>query len=565
MVRWTIIWALISTACLMLGYQRLAASSLALQRTQLERDATALRTLLEAQTWPEPIETSDKWQSLESDFSVDIVPTVVPGHDSAGSRDWMTRVAGQRIQASSTAELMTAGAESERVGAVRTTQLQIARQLTSLPLWPWLLFGGATMAFGAATLAASAAQSRFAERYRNEEVKAWVNLIARRTAETPTQLCKLSDPSELTSNLNIIAEHINATTSSLHNAKQRNELVLNNLREGVLAVDAQSRVLLVNSALDEHLQLASKNYLYRPLLEVVRAPQVIDIVQSVRNDNIAREEVVEILSTSRWLRISARPLPMKGETGVLLTTRDETLIKRIEAVRKDFIANASHELKTPLAAIRAYAETLQLGAIDDREAADNFIASIITQADRINGLIQGMLQLSRVESGSGLHIEQLDACEALQPVLAATQAMARSQDIELTWSPEAPALMIESDRNGFQTIASNLLSNAVRYTQPGGQVAVTLKACKLEDGRPACEFTVRDNGKGIQADDLERIFERFYRAEKDRSSDTGGTGLGLSIVKHLTNALGGTVTATSSPGKGSKFIVRLPVGSRCDS
>ena len=219
-----------------------------------------------------------------------------------------------------------------------------------------------------------------------------------------------------------------------------------------------------------------------------------------------------------------------------------------------FVADASHELKTPLAAIRAYAESLQLGALNDKELAEKFIANIISQADRINGLVQGMLQLSRVEVGVALKFQQFDVMDALKPCFAAASVVAQSKGVLLQVDASQEAMVIRCDRDGFQTIASNLLSNAVRYTDAGGVVSVN---CELHD--QVFRLSVRDTGIGIKPEDLDRVFERFYRAEKDRSSDTGGTGLGLSIVKHLVQALGGTVHATSQPGSGSSFVVELPV------
>ena len=361
--------------------------------------------------------------------------------------------------------------------------------------------------------------------------------------------------SPLEPHLSLMAERINQLVSHLQNANDRSDLVLGNLQEGVLAVDDASRILLANNALTRLLELNDENYLYRPLLEVVRIPVVTQLIDSVLKERVQREVTVDFGNASRSLRLLARPLPLGDDRqGALLTVRDETLLKRIESVRRDFVANASHELKTPLAAIRAYAETLQMGALDDRDAAEQFVSNIITQADRINGLVQGMLQLSRVQAGTALRIEAFDIGEALTPCIAAAEAMAKNKGVQLEVSI-APSLMIRSDRDGFQTIASNLLSNAVRYTPNKGTVSVS---AKQEDSWML--LSVMDTGVGIHPQDLERIFERFYRAEKDRSVDTGGTGLGLSIVKHLVQALDGRVSAESQPNAGSRFDVRLPIG-----
>lgn len=361
--------------------------------------------------------------------------------------------------------------------------------------------------------------------------------------------------------------------SDLRGENEWSELVLGNLQEGVLATDDSSHVLLANHALHRLLGIRQGPYLNRLLQDIVHVPIVHKIAARVLREHTPCEALIELDTPQRSLRILGRPLPLsvlplkvlgadslpsgQPRFGALLTVRDETMLRRVESIRRDFVANASHELKTPLAAIRAYAETLQLGALDDRAMADKFVANIIEQADRLNGLVQGMLQLSRVESGTAMKVESFDARETTEFCVAATTAVATSKNIQIiTQLPDVP-LRMQCDRDGFQTIASNLLSNAIRYTREGGQVSVLLD--HIDD---VCVLTVTDTGIGIHPEDLDRIFERFFRAEKDRSSETGGTGLGLSIVKHLTQALGGVVRASSQPGVGSSFEVRLPIASR---
>ncbi len=356
----------------------------------------------------------------------------------------------------------------------------------------------------------------------------------------------------------------------LRGENEWSELVLGNLQEGVLAIDDGSHVLLANHALHRLLGLADEPYLGRPLREFVPIPMVLKVAARVLRDNTPCESLIELTAPARSLQILGRPLPLNALSikvqpveatptgqqrfGALLTVRDETMLRRVEAFRRDFVANASHELKTPLSAIRAYAETLQLGALDDRALSEQFVANIIEQADRLNGLVQSMLQLSRVESGTALDVEWFDVREAAELYIAASTAVAASKNIRIDAQlPEQP-LRIFCDRDGFQTIASNLLSNAIRYTREGGLVSVWLGQVENE-----CVLRVTDTGIGIHPEDLDRIFERFFRAEKDRSSETGGTGLGLSIVKHLTQALGGIVRASSRPGYGSSFEVRLPI------
>lgn len=529
------------------------------EEVRFRRDAEAIAATINNGRWLLPLETSQQLTDLENSFDVNIAPSLRSAAAANAGNAWLIRRLGNRLVTSGVVSVAPAAASSATGldAPPQETTVQLTRKVTAPHTRLWDVATVVTSLAGLLMLWLIRLCWRWEQSQRNELIEPWTAAIERRQSGQRLELPRIENPSMLATHLNIASENVNQILAFLHSSWSRSELVFGNLQEGVLAVDEHSQVLLANRALDEHLKLGGDKYLYRPLLEVVRVPQVTELVQNVLARGAPREDVVDIHLTSRTLRITARPLPVGGgKMGALVTTRDETLLKRIEAVRKDFIANASHELKTPLAAIRAYAETLQMGALDDKEVAPGFVSNIVSQADRIDGLIQGMLQLSRVESGSGLRIEQLDACEAIGPCLAAAQALAHSKGVNLVWPDPPQSLELHSDRDGFQTIGSNLLSNAVRYTPQGGTVSL-----KLDVEGEMCVLQVTDNGIGIRQEDLQRIFERFYRAEKDRSSDTGGTGLGLSIVKHLTNALGGSVQATSEPGRGSCFKVCLPLNS----
>lgn len=513
--------------------------------------------LIGAQTWPVPLKESQQWKELESQFNADILPcSPVVASLSAASE---TQVRGNRLSITvdikNTSSAAAGGQPLDNMGATIPSAVVISREMEPPSNRGRNTAFGSIYVLGLAMLAVVIRLGDHQAREHYAALSQWAETVEQHKADSPLHLPRIPSEDETASYLNIVAEKANAVNADLYGTKHRTELVLDNLQDGVLAVNEHSQILLLAGAIDQHLQLSGDNYLYRLLLEVVRVPQVTDLIAHVLETGSPSEGVFDIATSGKSLRLIARPIRMDGQrVGAILISRDETLVKRIEAVRKDFIANASHELKTPLAAIRAYAETLQMGAIEDPPAAEQFVSGIITQADRIDGLIQGMLQLSRIESGSGIRIEQFDACIAIQPCLAAASAMASKKGVDFIYSTTEEPLEIRSDVNGFQTIASNLISNAVRYTPAGGSVMASLS----RDGQQ-CTLVVKDTGIGIRKEDLERIFERFYRAEKDRSSETGGTGLGLSIVKHLTNGLGGSVNAWSEPGQGSRFAVSLPL------
>jgi two-component system, OmpR family, phosphate regulon sensor histidine kinase PhoR len=235
-----------------------------------------------------------------------------------------------------------------------------------------------------------------------------------------------------------------------------------------------------------------------------------------------------------------------------------TDLRRLENLRKEFVANVSHELKTPLASIKAYAETLRLGAIHDAEHCLGFIERIEEQAERLHQLILDLLQLARVEAGKevfdfrDVSLDHL-ARECLEQFAPA--AAARTTSLEI--APEGPPLLVHADEEGLRTILQNLIDNALKYTPPGGRVRVFWRR---EGGHAV--ISVQDTGIGIATRDLARIFERFFRVDKARSREMGGTGLGLSIVKHLAQALGGDVAVESQEGVGSTFRVKIPLAAR---
>ena len=526
-----------------------------------QRDVRAAGELVRAGPWRAPLELDPRWEAIERSFRLEIVPAHQGSPDpkpphadaEAGSaiapKIHFARAAAGRFR-------MTAEVEEVAVGDAGLFDLRFARELAPpgfSGLW-WSMWGLAhSMAAIFALIVLRASQRQLSKQ--SSVLSPWLSAL--KLPRPPGEFLPPIEEVEsaLEPALALIAERTNRTIAELQNSNRRSDLVLGNLQEGVLAVDQNANILFANGALLRLLAIEEEVTTNRPLLEVVRIPTLAQLVETVRKESMPREDLLEYGNPAKSLRLLAKPLPLEGEqTGVLLTAWDETLLKRIEAIRRDFVANASHELKTPLAAIRAYAETLQMGALNDPQAAEQFVGNIIFQADRINGLVQGMLQLSRVQSGSGLRIEVFDVTEALEPCRAAIEAMAQAKGIAVDFQLPLTPVLIRSDRDGFQTIVSNLLSNAVRYTQEDGRIELSVRA-----DANWLRIAVSDTGIGIHETDLERIFERFYRAEKGRSADSGGTGLGLSIVRNLVRALGGSVTASSEPERGSRFEVCLPL------
>ena len=320
-------------------------------------------------------------------------------------------------------------------------------------------------------------------------------------------------------------------------------LVLSSMREGVLLVEPDGRILFANPALEALLSGAPAS---------LDALLPLDLREAVRTATAAgapRSAEVETGEPSRWLRGDAIPV---GEDGaVLLVVRDVTEARRLEAVRRDFVTNASHELKTPAASIQAAAETIGTAAVHDPAVVPRFAAQLEREALRLSRIVSDLLDLSRLESGSTLE-EQVALDAVLRDEAERFEGPAAEAGVALSMDAEMVPRVRGSARE-LALMARNLVDNAIRYTRPGGRVDVRLAPA---DGEVV--LTVADTGVGIPSRDLGRVFERFYRVDRARSRETGGTGLGLSIVKHVVENHGGTVTVRSELGVGSTFEVRLP-------
>jgi signal transduction histidine kinase len=225
----------------------------------------------------------------------------------------------------------------------------------------------------------------------------------------------------------------------------------------------------------------------------------------------------------------------------------------LENARRDFTANVSHELKTPLAAIKAYTETLLMGAMDDPDAKERFIQRINEQASRLDNLIRDLLQLTKIQSlPERISLSRLSMFETVRSTVEEHNQIASKRNVEIVNHVQENEFHVMAEYDALRTILGNLLSNAIRYSKEGGTVEI--KAKRLHG---FIDVSVIDNGIGIPESDLERIFERFYRVDKARSADAGGTGLGLAIVKYLVQAIGGSISVRSRLGEGSEFTLRL--------
>lgn len=338
--------------------------------------------------------------------------------------------------------------------------------------------------------------------------------------------------------------------------------VLANMAEGVLALDGRQRIVLANEACRRLLEFVTQEPEGRPLWEVLRSRTIEEAVaEAIHSGRPVWKEFESNAGARRILTLRACRLPGDPSPGVMIVLHDVTDLRRLENLRREFVANVSHELKTPLASIKAYAETLRMGAVNDAEHNMAFVERIEEQADRLHELILDLLHLARVESGEeSFEITSVSLGPVVAACVHAYEAKAAGKRIELTVERSARPVWVRADEEGVRTILSNLVDNAIKYTPEGGRVTIRSD----QDGREGW-LEVQDTGIGIGKQHHARIFERFYRVDKARSRELGGTGLGLSIVKHLTQAFGGQVRVESRLRAGTTFRVTLPLADPVDS
>lgn len=348
----------------------------------------------------------------------------------------------------------------------------------------------------------------------------------------------------------------------LQSERARLLAVVQQLAGGVIVIDAQGHVVLANEAAKGFFGIL-RPPVGQPLVESIRHPELLHTARQVRADGAPREVIIEVPDTQRGrrvLRVRASALQLGEEFWGLLDASDETESRLIEAMRREFIANVSHELKTPLAAIKGYAETVELAIADDREAALHFVSQIHEQCRRLERLIADMMTLARAQAGAQhLRPTLIELAPLIAESIATYAPIAAAKGITLEHAVEHSAgerapIRLYADREATLTIANNLIGNAIRYTPDGGLVSV---ASRREGDFGV--LRVRDSGIGIPLHEQNRVFERFYRAEKSRQTASNGTGLGLAIVKNLTQAQGGRVALQSRPNRGSTFEIYLPV------
>ncbi|MFA4967528.1 MAG: ATP-binding protein [Candidatus Margulisiibacteriota bacterium] len=333
--------------------------------------------------------------------------------------------------------------------------------------------------------------------------------------------------------------------------------ILRSLTEGVLAVDEKGEIILANLAMERMFNVIEPEIIGKTVRSAIRNNEITDLMEeSVKTSRTIEKELNMLFPVEGYF--IALSSPIKDETGKILgavcVIHDITEIKKLVQYRSEFVANVSHELKTPLTAIRSYIETLIGGAIDDKEHNREFLEKIDKHAVNLSALIDDLLEISSLESKKELGpFARIDMEKIIVRVIETVNEKSKKKSITIEKKCAADKNYVSGLEDHLYRAVLNLIDNAINYTGSGGKVEIN---CSREDDK--LEISVSDTGIGIPAEHLPRIFERFYRVDKARSRDLGGTGLGLAIVKHVANIHNGTVLVESEEGKGTKFTLILP-------
>jgi len=443
-----------------------------------------------------------------------------------------------------------------RVAAVVRAAVSRAESRRELRRYQGMLLGGLIVA----TLAVSLVGWRMARRQSRpfEEVADAAQRLAQgnETERLPTS--DVQELARLSESLNQLAQELEDRGHTIGQQGHELEAVLASMIEGVLAVDSDERVISINRAAARLVGGNVAELTGRNLQEVIRNADLRRLaVQALQSEESVEDDIVLRGEDERILQVCGTSLrDVKGRSvGAVLVLHDVTHYRHLENVRRDFVANVSHELKTPIASIKGFVETLLDGASKNPDDAMRFLRIVARQADRLNQIIEDLLSLSKIEQSeldANLPLEEGPICAILDTAVADCQAAAGERNIRINVSCDE-SVVANINARLLEQAVDNLLDNAIKYSEPDDEVLITARTLAGE-----VLISVTDHGCGIDRDHLPRLFERFYRVDKARSRKLGGTGLGLAIVKHIVQAHGGKVLVQSTPGKGSTFTIHLP-------
>lgn len=368
---------------------------------------------------------------------------------------------------------------------------------------------------------------------------------------------QIDETGMLSASINILARNLQDMQKSQEMHQDRLAALIENMGSGLILIDKKGYISLINRPYKELFRVHDSEYTNKLYYEVIEHQEITSIIEELfMTEQKIRKQIFIPLSHGRQ-HFEVYGVPIIGTNdvwkGILLVFHDISDLKKLEQVRKDFVANVSHELKTPITSIKGFSETLLDGAMEDKQALEAFLKIILQESDRLQSLIQDLLDLSKMEQlGFHLSIQQYNIRTTLEEVIAILNKKAAEKEITLQFEADKESILIEGDADRLKQVFLNLVSNAISYTPNGGQVFL-----RLSESASKLFVEVKDTGIGMEASEVPRIFERFYRVDKARSRNSGGTGLGLAIVKHIVEAHKGNIIVTSQVGKGTTFLVEL--------
>lgn len=360
---------------------------------------------------------------------------------------------------------------------------------------------------------------------------------------------------ELALTLNAMAEDIQNKIREVEIQSQQLQTIFQSMVEGIILVDKSLLIVTVNAPIERMFGVVGEAVKNKILLEAIPNNDIAESINQVlKSGQLLTKELSIVWPVNRTFQLNASPIFQNKEvTGCLLVMHDVTEIRKLERVRSDFVANVSHELKTPLTSIKGFVETLIEGALEDKENAKHFLQIIQEHTDRLNNLINDLLDLAYLESkGIQLESQSFELKNLIDKILGGFRVQIQKRSLDVN-NEIPPGISLEADLAKIEQVFTNILDNAIKFNREQGSIKINSQE---SDGK--IKFIIEDSGLGIPAKDIPRIFERFYRVDKARSREMGGTGLGLAIVKHIIELHGGSVGVESTEGLGSKFWFILP-------
>ncbi|MFN7250682.1 MAG: two-component system histidine kinase PnpS [Anaerobacillus sp.] len=391
-----------------------------------------------------------------------------------------------------------------------------------------------------------------------EEATTVANQLAKGNFKARATRGKNDETGQLSRSLNVLAQNLDEVTKTYQVQQERLETLIENMGSGLILINYKGEISLVNKSCKSIFQEDIDHWLDKVYHNVLPHKQIVKIVQEIflTEKGQRKQIILPIQMEMRHFDVYGAPIISSGGKerlkGIVLVFHDITELKRLEQIRKDFVANVSHELKTPVTSVKGFTETLLDGAAEDKALRNRFLKIIWDESERLQSLIQDLLDLSKIEhSQFQLNWQRVDLNMLADDVIMMLSNKAEQKGIIITKNNNG-ADVIDGDPLRIKQIMINLINNAIMYTPKDGKIVVSISNLKER-----VLFTVEDTGIGIKKEEISRVFERFYRVDRARSRNSGGTGLGLAIVKHLVEAHHGEIAVESKVGKGTKFTINF--------